>query len=78
MMNVLISLIVIIIEQCICKPKCHIVHLKYISIFICQSYLYKAGGKNLKQLSMGLEEESNKLEELFQRQHGRSPTPPQG
>ena len=78
MMNVLISLIVIIIEQCICKPKRHIVHLKYMSIFIRQSYLNKAGGQNLPQLSTGLEEESNKLEMLFQRQHGRSPTPPEG
>ena len=76
--NVLISLIVIIIEQCICIPKHHIVHLKYISMFICQSYLNKSGEKNLQQLSIGLEEESNKLEMLFQRQHSLSPTPPQG
>lgn len=45
MMNVLISLIVIIIEQCVCIPKRHIAHLKYISIFIRQSYLNKAGEK---------------------------------
>ena len=54
--NVLISLIVIIIEQCICIPKHHIVHLKYISMFIVNhtsinlgkkpaTIIYRVGGR---------------------------------
>ena len=33
-MNVLISLIVIIISQCICILKHHVIHLKYIKLFV--------------------------------------------
>lgn len=47
----LITLTVVIISQCVCIPKYHIVYLKlYIFfIFVCQLYLSEARGREGKE-----------------------------
>ena len=46
MMDMLITLVVVIILQCMCCTNYHIVHLKYIGFFICQLYLNTAWRAN--------------------------------
>ena len=46
MMDMLITLIVVIILQCIRCTNYHIVHLEYIGFFICQLYLNTAWRAN--------------------------------
>ena len=61
-MNVLISLIVIIISQCICILKHHVIHLKYIKLFVnfqklpfddVLKYSYLSPGKKKEEIVLG-------------------------